>query len=55
MAVIRAYPDPAVQGMIVSAATAFEERLSEAHAKYREAVEKSNAIPTERVAREIMV
>lgn len=55
MAVIRAYPDLVIQGAIIEAAAYFERRLSEARGVYRAAVELSNAIPTERVAREIIV
>lgn len=55
MAVIRAYPDEVVQQAIADAAGFFELRITEAHGRYRAAVETSNAIPTERVAREIIV
>ena len=55
MAVIRAYPDPFLQAAIEDAARGFEARLHEARGVYRAAVEQSNAIPTERVAREIVV
>lgn len=48
MAVIRVHPIPAVQEAIVEAAAAFEARLAEAHARYRDVVEKFKPIPTER-------
>lgn len=52
MAVIRAYPDEAIQSAIVSAASAFEERLADTLAKYHEAVKASGAVPTQRRAPE---
>ena len=55
MAVIRVHSDTAIHAMIVAAATEFERRLSDAHTAYLAAVAQSNAIPTERVAREIIV
>jgi hypothetical protein len=48
MAVIRVHPIPAVQEAILTAAAAFERRLSQAHARYLDAVAKTSAIPTER-------
>ena len=55
LAVIRAFPDARVQDAIVSAARDFEKRLAEAHARYRNAVTKTRAIPTERPIREIVL
>jgi len=55
MAVIRAYPDPDIHSAIIDAANGFEDRIGSAHGRYRAVVEHSNAIPTERVAREIIV
>ena len=55
MAVIRAYPDTAIFSAIYEAAAQFEERISAAGGRYRAAVELSNAIPTERIARDIVV
>jgi hypothetical protein len=55
--VIRAYPDPKVQDAIVAAAGAFEERLKEKLAAYREALvcETARLVPTERKVEEEMV
>jgi hypothetical protein len=51
MAVIRVYPDEKVQAAIVEAATAFEVKLAEKAAQYREAMgvaAKARLFPTER-------
>lgn len=48
MVPIRVLPNPAWQEMILQAATAFEERLAEAHATYLANVETHRLIPTER-------
>lgn len=48
MGVIRAHPMPDVQEAILTASDAFEKRLAEAHARYREAIAKTNPIQTER-------
>lgn len=48
MAVVRAFPDETIQAAIVDAATAFEARLSEKLAAYREATKNPRLIPTER-------
>lgn len=53
LAVIRTYPDPVMQEAIVSAAGEFERRLTENLARYLAAA--AEAIPTERVAREIIL
>ncbi len=55
LAVIRAYPDPAVQDAIISAAGDFEKRLAAALARYRDAVAKAGSIQTERIVREIIL
>ncbi len=55
LAVIRTLPDERIQDAIVSAATAFEERLRENLGRYRDAVAASRAIPTVRVNREIVL
>lgn len=55
MCPIRVYPDPKIQEAIVAAATAFEERLAAAHAKYLANVAEHRLIPTERRAEEEMV
>jgi len=55
MAVMRCYPDAKMQDAIVSAAGAFEERVKEALVRYDTAVAVSGAVPTERVARDIVV
>lgn len=50
MATVRVYPDAKVQSAIVEAATAFEERLSAAHAKFLSVLSSSKArlLKTER-------
>lgn len=55
MAVIRVFPDAEIQAKIVEAARGFEERLLEARTQFRDAVVRSNAIPTERVAQEMVL
>lgn len=55
MAVIRVFPDATVQNAIISAAGAFEERLAEAHARYRDVIAKTRAVPTKRINREILL
>lgn len=55
MAVIRVFPDAAVQDAIISAAGAFEERLAEARDRYELALADTRAIPTKRINREIML
>ena len=55
MAVIRTYPDPAVQDAIISAAGDFEKRLAEALTRYRQAVAKTRSIQTERRIEEIIL
>lgn len=55
LAVIRAYPDPAVQDAIIAAAGDFEKRLAAALARYRDAVAKAGSIQTERIVREIIL
>ncbi|MCJ2088356.1 YqaJ viral recombinase family protein [Methylobacterium sp. E-005] len=52
LAVIRAYPDETIQKAIVDAAGDFEQRLQDAHDRYRAAI--AGAIPTMRINREIM-
>ena len=55
MVVIRAYPDEAVQGAIVSAAAAFEHRLAEKLKAYQNVlVSEHPLIPTERKIEEPM-
>ena len=48
MAVVRAFPDEKIQSAIIEAATAFEARLAEKLAAYRDAVKNPRFIPTER-------
>lgn len=49
MATVRVYPEPKAQDAILAAATAFEERLAAAHAKYFAIIaSKARLIPTER-------
>lgn len=48
MAVVRAVTDEKIQSAIIAAATAFEARLSEKLAAYREAIKSPRFIPTER-------
>jgi hypothetical protein len=49
MATVRVYPDEKVQAAIVAAATAFEERLATAHAKFKAVIaSKARLIKTER-------
>lgn len=49
MATIRVYPDPKVQNAIIEAAGAFEERMAEKMARYRDILaSKARLIPTER-------
>ena len=55
LARIRVYPDERVQDAIVSAAGDVEKRLAEAHARYREAVAETRAVPTKRRALEIVL
>ena len=55
MVPIRVYPDERVQSAIFEAAEAFEHRLADAMAQYRDAVASSGAIPTQRIEREIML
>lgn len=52
LARIRAYPDEKIQQAIVDAAGDFEQRLRDAHDRYREAI--AGAIPTQRIEREIL-
>lgn len=52
LAVIRVFPDPAVQDAIVSAAGEFERRLADNLDRYRTAI--AGAVPTKRIPREIM-
>lgn len=52
LARIRAYPDEKIQQAIVDAAGDFEQRLRDAHDRYREAI--AGAIPTQRVDREMI-
>lgn len=54
LAVIRAYPDDAIQAAILSAAGDFEQRLRDAMSRYRDAVSWAGSIPTQRIEREIM-
>jgi len=54
LAVIRAYPDEAIQAAILSAAGDFEQRLRDAMSRYRDAVAAAGAVPTMRINREIM-
>ena len=50
MAVIRVWPDPAVQEAIVETARAFEERIAARIAAYREAMDgPARLVPTERI------
>lgn len=53
LARIRAYPDEQVHDAILSAAAAFEDRLTLAHEKYLSALSKSKLIPTKRRALDI--
>lgn len=53
MLTLRIFPDPKVQGAIIGAATAFEARLADKLARYRDTVAKLRAIPTERLPEEI--
>jgi hypothetical protein len=56
MAVIRVFPDLEKQEALIESARSFEARLSEAHEKYLEAIEKTNPIPTyRRVEQEIFL
>lgn len=49
MATVRVFPDANIQAAIIEAATAFEARLSIAHAKFNEVLaSKARLIPTER-------
>jgi hypothetical protein len=49
MATVRVYPDEKIQAAIIAAATAFEERLATAHAKYEAVIaSKARLIKTER-------
>jgi hypothetical protein len=49
MATVRVYPDEKVQAAIVSAVTAFEERLAAAHARFNAVLaSKARLIPTKR-------
>lgn len=49
MATVRVYPDAKYQDAILSAATDFEKRLNEAHAKYNSVMQsKARLIPTKR-------
>lgn len=52
LAVIRAYPDEAIQKAIIDAAGDFERRLRDAHDRYRLAI--AGAIQTKRIPREIL-
>ena len=52
LAVIRAYPDEAIQKAIIDAAGDFERRLRDAHDRYRAAI--AGAIQTKRIPREIL-
>lgn len=55
MAVIRAFPDEAVQAGILAAAQGFEERIAAAFDQYRDAIATSKAVKTKRIPREIVV
>jgi hypothetical protein len=55
MAVIRVFPDAAVQDAIITAAAAFEERLAEARDRYELVLADTHAIPTKRINREIVL
>lgn len=48
MALVRVWPDPAIQNAIVEAAGAFEQRLAKAWATFNETVAARRLIPTER-------
>lgn len=48
MVVVRVHADPAVQGAIVDASTAFEERLALKLKKFQDTIEAHNYLPTER-------
>lgn len=54
MAVVRVYPDDAVQDAIISAAGAAEERIARVIATYRETIEAKGFIPTERRVEQAM-
>ncbi|MCC0807547.1 YqaJ-like viral recombinase [Methylobacterium sp. W2] len=55
MAVIRVHANDEIQENILTAAEKFEAKLTEAMARYREAVAVSGAVPTVRVDREIVL
>lgn len=55
MVPIRVYPDDKIQTAIVAAAEAFEQRLADAMARYRDVVATSGAIQTKRINREILL
>lgn len=54
LAVIRAYPDDAIQAAILSAAGDFEQRLRDAMSRYREVESLFGRVPTQRIEQEIM-
>ncbi|MGX7708005.1 YqaJ viral recombinase family protein [Methylobacterium sp. Gmos1] len=54
MVPVRVFPDERIQSAIAETAEAFEHRLADAMAQYRDAVAASGAIPTQRIEREIM-
>ncbi|KAA0122135.1 YqaJ-like viral recombinase [Methylobacterium sp. P1-11] len=54
LAVIRAYPDDAIQAAILSAAGDFEQRLRDAMSRYREVESLFGRVLTQRIEREIM-
>ncbi|WP_342163023.1 lambda exonuclease family protein [Methylobacterium sp. SD21] len=55
MAVIRVFPDAAVQDAIITAAAAFEDRLAEARDRYELVLANTRAVPTKRINREIVL